>query len=136
LQHTVFCTQFVAGRWSRQQQIGYRKPYAAIHGLVLLIMGVKPETCRTKGTSINYTCCFKLVSHIISFKIMLAHFAVLGLTHVTRSDCVMLLLCNLHYIPLRFVMPSFFSHSISFAVTNEISSQDSNDKGPILHSSL
>jgi hypothetical protein len=24
-----------------------------------------PETCRAKGTSINYFCCFKLVLHII-----------------------------------------------------------------------
>ena len=39
--------------------------YAAQH-LMLLMMGVVPETCRAKNTAIKLPCCIKLAFQIIS----------------------------------------------------------------------
>jgi len=44
----------------------YTRTYAATQHLMLLMMGVAPETCRAKNTSINLPCCIKLAFHIIS----------------------------------------------------------------------
>jgi hypothetical protein len=60
-------TTCLPGSQESSQHIKRWKPYAVIHGLELLQMGIMVlKICRANALSINHNCCIKLVSQIIS----------------------------------------------------------------------
>jgi len=65
--HTVHTTYAAVLKTTTHPKTRCRKPYAATQHLMLLMMGVWPETCRAKTTSIKLLRCIKLAFHFISW---------------------------------------------------------------------